>query len=94
MKCENCQTENNENRKYCLECGHRMGWQCICTFLNEPEAKYCGNCGMQKQDTDSTNKSLFNQLTKSQIDKLINEKILVNIGEDEEITQDDIDKIF
>jgi len=46
MKCPNCQTENREGRKFCGQCGAKLGWKCPdCGFDNEADDKFCGGCG-------------------------------------------------
>ena len=46
MKCPKCQTENPEERKFCRECGEKLGLVCPqCRFENLPEDKFCGECG-------------------------------------------------
>lgn len=52
MKCNNCNTENPQNAKYCCGCGHILP-QVIkckkCGFLNPKESIYCTECGEKIQ---------------------------------------------
>ncbi|NJD27867.1 MAG: hypothetical protein FIA92_06170 [Chloroflexi bacterium] len=44
--CPSCGTENDAERRFCLECGTRLGGPCpTCGTINPPAAKFCGNCG-------------------------------------------------
>ncbi len=46
MKCPKCQTENQETRKFCSECGTKLLLICSqCGFENLPTDKFCGECG-------------------------------------------------
>ena len=46
MKCPKCQTENEQTRRFCRECGTKFSIICPhCNFENNPEDKFCGGCG-------------------------------------------------
>jgi class 3 adenylate cyclase len=46
MKCPECQTENEEGRRFCGQCGAKLGWKCpTCGFVNGPQDRFCGGCG-------------------------------------------------
>ena len=46
MRCANCQTENDPDRKFCVECGARLAIACpSCGAPNPPGGKFCGECG-------------------------------------------------
>ncbi len=46
MKCQKCQTENPETRKFCRECGAKLQFVCPqCGTENFPDDKFCGECG-------------------------------------------------
>ena len=46
MKCPNCQFENREGAKFCIECGNKLEIECPkCRHLNPPESKFCEECG-------------------------------------------------
>ena len=46
MKCPECQTENQETRKFCRECGAKLILFCPqCSSANLPGDKFCGECG-------------------------------------------------
>ncbi len=51
MKCKKCNNEDNYGRKYCRECGNRLGKNCLrCGFVNDDNDKYCGGCGISKNE--------------------------------------------
>ncbi len=46
MKCQKCQTENREERKFCQKCGEKLLVVCTqCGFENLPGEDFCGECG-------------------------------------------------
>ena len=53
MKCKKCNAENNEDNKFCIECGaelifeksHNTKFCPSCGFKNKKEAAFCSNCG-------------------------------------------------
>ena len=46
MKCPNCQFDNPENIKFCVECGSKFEIICPqCQYANAPTFKFCGECG-------------------------------------------------
>ena len=46
MRCSQCGTQNDESRRFCLECGARLSAGCpTCGSANPPAAKFCGECG-------------------------------------------------
>ena len=46
LTCANCGTDNEATRKFCLECGQRLGVVCpTCGTQNSAAAKFCGECG-------------------------------------------------
>ncbi|MBT4266045.1 MAG: AAA family ATPase [Deltaproteobacteria bacterium] len=46
MKCQKCESENSENRKFCRECGVKLLVICPeCKSENLPVDKFCGECG-------------------------------------------------
>ncbi|MBU2643880.1 AAA family ATPase [bacterium] len=50
MNCPKCQTENDDNRKFCRECGAKLANLCPeCNFENQPGDKFCGECGLDLQ---------------------------------------------
>ncbi len=51
MKCQKCQAENPETRKFCKECGAKLLFVCPhCHFNNLPSDKFCGECGHQLEE--------------------------------------------
>ena len=46
MKCPKCQTENEQSRRFCRECGTKFSTICPdCNFENDAGDKFCGGCG-------------------------------------------------
>lgn len=46
MDCGSCSVVNAPGRRYCRECGARLGQPCtVCHFFNGVEDKHCGGCG-------------------------------------------------
>lgn len=46
MDCRSCGVVNAPGRRYCRECGARLGHPCpVCHFFNAAEDKHCGGCG-------------------------------------------------
>ena len=46
MDCRSCGVVNAPGRRYCRECGGRLGEPCpACGFLNALADKHCGGCG-------------------------------------------------
>jgi hypothetical protein len=93
MECTQCHKKNPDNRLYCAACGDVLGWKCECSFVNNIDDNFCGGCGapasLAMQD-----KSPIPQLSMKQINDLLQARILFNLGEEDIINQDDIDKIF
>ena len=54
MKCPKCQTENDDARKFCRECGEKFLLICAqCSAENIPGDKFCGECGKKVNGDDS-----------------------------------------
>jgi class 3 adenylate cyclase/predicted ATPase len=46
MDCTQCGTSNDVSRKFCRECGARLGVACpSCAAVETGESKFCGQCG-------------------------------------------------
>ena len=46
MKCPKCQTENEQTRRFCRECGTKFSVICPdCNFENGSGDEFCGECG-------------------------------------------------
>ncbi len=46
MDCRSCGVVNAPGRRYCRECGARLGQPCqVCHFFNAAGDKHCGGCG-------------------------------------------------
>ena len=47
-KCPQCGTENQDNAKFCNECGYKFPQQNVCPSCGlpvQPGIKFCSNCG-------------------------------------------------
>jgi class 3 adenylate cyclase/tetratricopeptide (TPR) repeat protein len=52
MICPKCQTENQEIKKFCTECGARLSLVCpSCKSEVKPNEKFCGECGHPLSNT-------------------------------------------
>src|SRR5262245_65239628 len=46
ISCPSCGHANRPDRRFCTECGRRLGRACAaCGTTTEAEEKFCGNCG-------------------------------------------------
>ena len=46
MKCPECQFENRDGAKFCLECGEKLEFKCPqCGKTIPLQAKFCDECG-------------------------------------------------
>ncbi|UCE53567.1 MAG: AAA family ATPase [Desulfobacterales bacterium] len=46
MKCPECQFDNREGAKFCIDCGNKLEINCSkCSHLNPPASKFCEECG-------------------------------------------------
>ncbi|MEJ2613327.1 MAG: zinc ribbon domain-containing protein [Ignavibacteriaceae bacterium] len=71
MKCKKCNAENNEDNKFCIECGAELNFEkspdtkfCpSCGFRNKKEAAFCSGCGnsFSQHKTGSTGKKEVNR---------------------------------
>ena len=51
MRCEACEFENREGRKFCASCGFALPVVCPeCGSANQASARYCGGCGRPLAD--------------------------------------------
>jgi class 3 adenylate cyclase len=82
MKCSNCQHENPEGSKFCLECGQKFELKCPNCDIDLPiDAKFCNECGhdlRKPSDTPPKDLTFDEKLTKIQkyLPKGLTEKIL------------------
>jgi hypothetical protein len=50
VDCRSCGVVNAPGRRYCRECGGRLGQPCpVCHFFNAAEDKHCGGCGRRQK---------------------------------------------
>lgn len=55
MRCTSCHSENNENRRFCAQCGASLEISCAdCGFSNEANARFCGGCGQPLGSTPTS----------------------------------------
>ena len=46
MRCQQCGTDNRNDRRFCAACGAVLELSCVaCGFANTPGDKFCGGCG-------------------------------------------------
>ncbi len=46
IACPACATENDDGRKFCIQCGNRLSQACpSCATVNPGGARFCGECG-------------------------------------------------
>jgi len=57
MKCPKCDVENQDNAKFCEECGGRLAQSCPkCGALVQATAKFCEGCGAPLGTIERTNR--------------------------------------
>ena len=82
MKCPDCQFENHEKAKFCIECGHKFEFTCPeCGFTSRYDRKFCAECGFKLSlpiEQAPKDLSFDEKLTKIQkyLPKGLTEKIL------------------
>ena len=46
MRCSTCHSNNNDDRRFCAQCGAALPAVCnSCGFPNDHGARFCGGCG-------------------------------------------------
>jgi len=76
MKCPNCESENDERRKFCGECGETLSIICpSCGFENLPKDNFCGDCRYDLRKSKETRPVDYGQ-PKSYTPKFLADKIL------------------
>jgi class 3 adenylate cyclase/tetratricopeptide (TPR) repeat protein len=59
MQCADCQFENPEEVKFCVECGSKLEAKCPnCGFSNSPNFKFCGECGSNLKPAQEISKAI------------------------------------
>jgi hypothetical protein len=59
MDCRSCGVVNAPGRRYCRECGARLGQPCpVCHFFNAVEDKHCGGCGRRLKGAGAADANL------------------------------------
>jgi class 3 adenylate cyclase len=52
VRCPACNHDNRADRRFCAECGGRLGPVCpSCATPNEPGERFCGHCGTTLNDS-------------------------------------------
>jgi class 3 adenylate cyclase len=52
LTCPNCRTLNQPDRNVCVECGHRLSFECaVCGVTNPVGVKFSGGCGTRVEAT-------------------------------------------
>ena len=78
MKCPKCQTENKEEIKFCIECGHKFELKCPqCGHSLPPVAKFCEECGYQLTKPKATPPIDYSS-PQSYTPKILADKIVTN----------------
>ena len=78
MKCQKCQTENPETRKFCRECGVELVLVCPhCDSDNLPGDKFCGDCGRAVSEPEVASSIDYSQ-PRSYTPKFLADKILTS----------------
>lgn len=96
MKCPSCQTENDENRRFCRECGSKLLIICHhCSFENSPGDKFCGGCGqnltqslqpaLKELSFDEKIEKIQKYLPKGLTDKILSQRDKIE-GENKQVT--------
>jgi len=59
IKCNNCQKNNTEEAKFCVECGTKLELLCqSCGKENPPTHKFCYECGHKLSESAKPSKTL------------------------------------
>lgn len=62
MKCPKCEFENEEEAKFCLDCGERLEIECpLCGKAFPLFAKFCNQCGQDLRQLAETHPIDFNR---------------------------------
>ena len=86
MKCPKCQSENPDDKKFCLQCGNKLALVCpYCGSESPPGSRFCGDCG---QDLTAPREPIPQALSfEEKLDKIqrylpggLTEKILAQRG--------------
>jgi len=86
MVCIKCNSGDNYGRKYCHECGAKLGMLCVhCGFTNGEHDRYCGGCGAlttdktavdgktEGQTSDEGHKRFFSQYDSAELDTVMSQ---------------------
>jgi len=77
VKCSNCQFDNLEGAKFCVECGKRFEIKCqSCGTENLPTHRFCYECGYKLDEDIKSTKSLDLDKPERYIPKNLADKIL------------------
>jgi len=77
IKCNNCQKNNTEEAKFCVECGTKLELLCqSCGSENPPTHKFCYECGHKLSESAKPSKTLGLDKPESYIPQNLADKIL------------------
>lgn len=77
IKCNNCQNDNAEEAKFCVECGTELVYQCpSCGKENPPTHKFCYECGQRLDEEIRKTESIDLEKPERNIPKNLADKIL------------------
>jgi len=62
MKCEKCNAQNNEENKFCIECGAEL------IFKKSPDIKFCPSCGFENKNEAAFCSNCGNSFSHQKID--------------------------
>jgi hypothetical protein len=110
MTCKKCSCNDNYGRRYCRDCGAKLGQECThCGFTNEELDQYCGGCGLSASVANANivapelkskegHKRFFSQYDTATLDEVISQAAKLKGTLDEKpistLQQEDIDKLF
>lgn len=70
MICPKCNTVNDENEKYCRNCGFQLSSSRVCpncNSVNKTDSKFCHKCGTTLSPVNTFKKDIIEENTKSSL---------------------------
>lgn len=58
IKCYDCGAENDDNAKFCCECGEEIGYYCAKCGAHNTKGKFCNQCGAEYIEVDWENANI------------------------------------
>ncbi|MGD9288985.1 MAG: adenylate/guanylate cyclase domain-containing protein [Desulfobacterales bacterium] len=90
MQCSDCQFQNPEAVKFCVECGSKLEAKCPnCGFSNSPNFKFCGECGSNLKPAQENSSAISETESlpfSPTIDKTSSNDISYSTGERKHVT--------